>query len=510
MVKVQSSISDLQACEGGAFEDSRRATQWRGWDGPHKRTQVCMIRLITSLAGTQQRQLLHGLLLTLALLLAPCDATGEQNEGRESRETPVVLAYRRVAPSVVNIHGQKIVRGTAAAMSGDRGNSVRQVNGMGTGIIIDPRGYLLTNYHVVEEVSDIRVTLADKRTASGEVIASDPRYDLAVLKIELREPLQVVPMGTSCDLMVGERVIAIGNAFGYEDTVTEGIISALHRDVAVNETQEYRDLIQTSAGINPGNSGGPLVNILGEVIGINVAVRVGANSIAFAIPIDQAIDVARRIISTYNEERVWLGLAAATKTQANNVCLVVTKVDENSPALLSGMLPGDEITRVGNRRVSGPLDLELALLELQPGQRVGFDVKRGNMETKLDIEAVQPSFGASASPVQQRIWNGIGLQVEPLTSAAVKQLNAKLREVEKPYRGGLRVLNVRPGSPAERHLIRPGDVLLGLHKWQTTSLEDLDMILRNPEVRASAQASFYIVRRSQVHEGQMRLALLPD
>lgn len=422
-----------------------------------------------------------------------------------ARETPIVRAVRRVSASVVNIHGQKTVRGTAAGFAGATGGNMRQVNGMGTGIIIDPRGYLLTNYHVVEDVSDIRVTLADKRTGTAEQIAHDARYDLAVLKISMDEPLEVVPLGTSEDLMVGERVIAIGNAFGYENTVTDGIISALHRDVPVNDTQEYRDLIQTSAGINPGNSGGPLLNIAGEVIGINVAVRVGAQSIAFAIPIDQAIEVARKLIQEYNEQHVSLGVVAVAEDSVLEQGLLVTSVTEGSPGARGGLQAGDRILQIGDREIEDLLDFQLALLGIRPGERLPLNVRRGNQRTSIEIEVSEPTSAGDPRKIATRIWNIVGIQAEPLSSAAVRQLNSRLR-IEKPYKGGLRITSVRPGSPADRQLIRPGDVLLGIHGWQTASIEDLDLILRSPEMKTAAQADFYIVRRDQTLVGQLRLA----
>jgi serine protease Do len=398
-----------------------------------------------------------------------------------------------------------MVRSTASSMAGGSNDTVRQVNGMGTGIIIDPRGYLITNFHVVEDVSDIRVTLADNRTAIAEVIATDIRYDLAVLKINLTESVQVVPLGTSDDLMVGERVIAIGNAFGYENTVTEGIISQLHRNVPVNDTQEYSDLIQTSAGINPGNSGGPLLNINGEVIGINVAVRVGAQSIAFAIPIDQAIEVARNIVRDYNEDRVSLGVVAAGDFSPRGSGIVVTALVANSPATVGGLQPGDHILKVGDRHIKDPLDFELALLGIEPGQRVGVDILRGSENSSLEIQASAPSNGNDPRKIAARVWSAIGIQAEPLSAAATKQLNSRLR-IEKPYKGGLRITAVRPGSPADRQLIRSGDVLLGIHGWQTASIDDLDAILRSDEIKQSPQADFYIVRRDQTLVGQLRLA----
>jgi len=168
----------------------------------------------------------------------------------------------------VNIHGQKLV-----AANDDTSGEQRRVNGMGTGVVIDPRGYVVTNYHVVEGVRRIEVTLASGKTVSATLVSHDPRTDLAVIKVAADGPLPVIAIGTSSDLMIGETVLALGNAFGYEHTVTRGIISALHRDVEVSRTQRYDDLIQTDASINPGNSGGPLLNINGEMIGINVAVR---------------------------------------------------------------------------------------------------------------------------------------------------------------------------------------------------------------------------------------------
>ena len=164
---------------------------------------------------------------------------------------------------------------------------------MGTGTIVDERGYILTNYHVVSDVRRIEVTLDDGRGCTAELVAYDAAADLAVIKIPAPKPLPVIRIGTSSDLMEGESVIALGNAFGYEQTVTRGIISALGRDVQVSDTQAYDDLIQTDASINPGNSGGPLLNIDGEMIGVNVAVRAGAQGIGFAIPIDNALDRCR-------------------------------------------------------------------------------------------------------------------------------------------------------------------------------------------------------------------------
>ncbi len=179
---------------------------------------------------------------------------------------------------------------------------------MGTGVILDGRGYILTNQHVVDRVQGIEVLLSDGTSYPARVVQQDPSMDIALLKIDAGRPLPAIRIGTSSDLMVGETVITIGNAFGYENTVSVGIISALNRNVTLSDDQVYRNLIQTDACINPGNSGGPLVNIDGELIGINVAVRAGAQGIGFALPIDDVKTVALEMMSTRRLAATWHGI----------------------------------------------------------------------------------------------------------------------------------------------------------------------------------------------------------
>ena len=186
---------------------------------------------------------------TTAWLLLPALLAGSlaHDAARaESRRTAIVMAIESQRDSVVNIHGQKVV-------GGDDGTDgeVRRVNGMGTGVVIDPRGYAVTNFHVVEGVRRIEVTLASGKTSAATLVSHDPRTDLAVIKIATDTLLPVATIGTSSDLMIGETVLALGNAYGYEHTVTRGIVSALHRSVEVSRTQRYDDLIQTDASINP-------------------------------------------------------------------------------------------------------------------------------------------------------------------------------------------------------------------------------------------------------------------
>jgi serine protease Do len=438
-------------------------------------------------------------------LTVPLAAQTPHQRVTDARETPTVLAIRRASPAVVNIHGQKTVRSTAAGMAGATGpDSFRQVNGMGTGIIIDPRGYVITNYHVVEDVDDIRVTLYNGETTSAELVASRIRNDLALIKVNVDESLPTIPRGTSSDLMIGESVIAIGNAFGYVHTSTQGIISALHRDVPVNETQDYQDLIQISAGINPGNSGGPLLNIEGEIIGVNVAVRVGAQQIAFAIPIDQVIEIVTDMIEQHNESRLITGLRTSGGPREGDG-VTIADVSASSPAVGEGLKPGDRVVRVGSQVVNDRLDFALAMLDIYAGEPLRIGVDRGGR--RLDV-ALQTEARANESlSVSELAWTVIGVQAKPVADSTMRRLNSRMRT---KYRGGLYITAVRPGSAADQQGVIPGDVLLGIHGWQTSSMKDLAGILEHPDIQRGPRAKFYLVRREQTLFGHMELAAQPN
>ena len=220
-----------------------------------------------------------------ALLL--CGTVASQVFAASARETPIVLAVRKAMPSVVNLSSEKQVV-NRAAWSGSL--SAQRVNGMGSGVIIDERGYIVTNAHVVDRVTRLRATLADGTVHDATTVGIDRKTDLAMVKIDVNRPLPVIPLGTSRDLMIAETVIAVGNAYGYENTVTRGVISALNRTVKLNEQLTYYDLIQTDASINPGNSGGPLVDDGGRVVGIVTSKTFDhqMEGVAFGLPIGEA------------------------------------------------------------------------------------------------------------------------------------------------------------------------------------------------------------------------------
>lgn len=395
----------------------------------------------------------------------------------EARRSAIVIAVESQRDSVVNIHGQKLVP------SGEEGSSeLRRVNGMGTGVVIDPRGYVVTNFHVVDGVKRIEATLASGRTVAASLVSHDPRTDLAVIKIDSDSPLPVARIGTSSDLMIGETVLALGNAYGYEHTVTRGIISALHRNVEVSRSQRYDDLIQTDASINPGNSGGPLLNIDGEVIGINVAVRAGAQGIGFAIPIDKVLDVVSRLLSVERVAQTWHGLVVRGDRDGG---AVVEAVCRQSPAEVVGVREGDLITRVGDVPVAHQLDLERALLGRKPGERVPLTVLRAGAEERIELPLV--AVRKDAVPLSDRCWREIGLRLEPVQAAAVQKLQSR-------YRGGLLVTEVRDEGPAAEQGIRKGDILVGLHVWETIAPDNIAYILEKADQEHLNPIKFYVLR----------------
>ena len=404
----------------------------------------------------------------------------------ESRRTAIVVAVASQRDSVVNIHGQKLV-GSAEGEGGE----LRRVNGMGTGVVLDSRGYIVTNYHVVEGVKRIEVTLASGRTVAATLISHDPRTDLAVVKLDVDQPLPVARIGTSSDLMIGETVLALGNAYGYEHTVTRGIISALHRNVEVSRTQRYDDLIQTDASINPGNSGGPLLNIDGEVIGINVAVRAGAQGIGFAIPIDKVLDVVSQLLSVERIAHTWHGLVVRGDGRQG---AVVEAVHRRSPADCVGVKAGDRIKRIGDVAITHQLDVERALLGRKPGERVSLTVVRAGGEEQVELSVA--AMTREPASIADRSWREVGLRLEPLPAATVQRLQSR-------YRGGLLVAEVRPDGPAAEQGIRKGDILVGLHVWETIAMDNLSYILQKAEEEHLNPIKFYVLRGRETRFGHI-------
>jgi serine protease Do len=422
----------------------------------------------------------------------------------ESRRTAIVEAVEKVHQSVVSISSEKKAESHSRWPFSQEENQQPRVSGMGSGVLIDRRGYILTNHHVVDKVQGIMVQLFDGTTCPARLLQYDAVMDLAVLKIDPPRPLTAVEVGMSSDLMVGETVITIGNAFGYENTVSVGIISALHRDVTLSDDQIYRNLIQTDACINPGNSGGPLINIDGQLIGINVAVRAGAQGIGFALPIDDVKRVAAELLSTRRLSAMWHGLVAVEQRRGARRGVVVAEVQAGSPAESAGFRQGDEVVRVGDVAVSSALDVERGLLDARPGRPSSVTVRRGTNETALALD-VRPSPANVPAPIggtDEAVWRILGLKTLQVPPEYVSAVSSKLR-------GGLYVQAVLPGSPAAEAAIQKGDILLGMkvgaRHWETIRPDNILYVLRQPETVQTQSALFYVVRKNGVQERRITL-----
>lgn len=335
--------------------------------------------------------------------------------GVSQRHTPVVDAVQRALPSVVNISTERVVDvlrgdplGQARGDLFDRmlqdlfrgagvGREPQVAQSLGSGVIIDPSGYILTNYHVIERASTIRVTLADRQTYLARVVAGDELNDLALIRIEAGRPLQAIRMAADGDLMLGESVIVLGNPFGLGHSVTVGVLSAKDREARHQGEVIFQDILQTDAAVNPGNSGGPLLNLDGDLIGLNVAIHEAAQNIGFAVPVHRARALLVRWLSPRTLNRILLGFDLEERDGA----VIVTRLNDPGPASGSGLRAGDRLTAVNGRGVENLLDFVRALLNARPGDEVVLAYGRGSdagvARVALDgIPAPKPGELASA------------------------------------------------------------------------------------------------------------------
>jgi serine protease Do len=421
-------------------------------------------------------------------LAAAVSSTAEA--GSQQRETPIVLAVRRAKPAVVNISSEKTVHGRSAwdnALS-----ESQRVNGMGSGVVIDERGYIVTNAHVVDRVTTLRVKLADGTAVDATTIAIDRPTDLALIKINVDRPLATIPLGTSSDLMIGETVIAIGNAYGYENTTTGGFISALGRTVRLNEEMTYYDLIQTDASINPGNSGGALINIDGELIGVNVAIRAGASGISFAIPVNTVRRVAAKLLANANP--TWHGLQYDERDSDGSSTLVVQKSD--GPSQKCGLRAGDQIVRINDRPIHNGLEFERSMLGVKSGERTPIVIRRGASEERLEL-TIEDLPKIAESPTEL-VWRRLGVRLSATEAYQIQRFQSHLR-------GGMYVAQVQASSPAALAGIKPGDFLLGLHKWETLNYDNVVYVLSKHDEVPLDPITAHVLRSGEAYELQLRI-----
>ncbi|MEP6833853.1 MAG: trypsin-like peptidase domain-containing protein [Gemmatimonas sp.] len=337
-----------------------------------------------------------------------------------SRRTAITTAVERVSSSVVTVQTESVQRVQPDIFSFMRGDGAREQKnaGIGSGFIIRADGVVVTNAHVVAGATTVTVAMRDGTTYPAKVVGKDETNDIAVVKIDAKD-LPVSPLGTSADLLVGEWAIAIGNPFGFvlgnsEPSVSVGVISAVGRNLAGrNELGGvYLDMIQTDAAINPGNSGGPLINALGEVIGVNSSIYSpsgGSIGLGFAIPIDRTKRIAEDLLEHGAVQQSWVGIRlqaiqVQSAREAASVGAVVGSVVKGSPAEIAGVQVGDQIVKAALRAVHNPFDWEARLLDLRVGESLPVTVKRGARELTLQLKiAAAPEAGATKVTVAKDI-----------------------------------------------------------------------------------------------------------
>jgi Do/DeqQ family serine protease len=402
---------------------------------------------------------------------AAAQPSSSSTSSQAARRTPVVAVAEKASPAVVNVSAESTVRDADPFFGMFFGRGERRTQSLGSGLIIDANGVVVTNAHVIEGASRIVVTTLDGRELDADLLGSDRDADLAVLKVKARG-LPAVPLGRSSDLMIGETVIAIGNPFGLSHTVTSGVLSAVGRTVPSERGERvFTDFLQTDASINPGNSGGPLVNILGEVIGINTAIIQGASGIGFAIPADRARRVVEDLLR-YGELRpLWTGARLLTVdaelAQRSGLSVrrgaMVFKVYADSPAVAAGLKENDVITAVNGHPVTAREDVSTALYTAPSGNALELDVKRGDHTLKVSLRAVPPPEGLG----RQLLSRSVGLDVE---------------EGRGDAQGALVIRRVADGSVAASKGLRPGDLILGANGQEVKRLDDLGReVLRSIE-----------------------------
>jgi serine protease Do len=409
----------------------------------------------------------------------------------------------RVKPSVVTVYSEKTVKmpyfqwpfgddspfrwffgddnSPRPRRSQPREYQFRQ-SGMGSGIVIDKEGHILTNNHVVRDMDQIKVRFPGSEPCDAVVVGTDPRSDIAVIKIKDKLPRGIVPadLGDSDAIRVGDWVLAVGAPFGYEQTVTAGIISAKGRTRIDNDADKYEDFIQTDAAINPGNSGGPLVDLKGEVIGINTAIATSIGQFAgvgFAIPINMAKHVIRDLITSGKVTRGFLGIGIKDLdedtakdlglTHAKGV--LVKEVQKDGAAEKAGIKPADVILRYDGKDVVDSGRLRNLVADTKPGTKVQMVVVRDGKERTLNATVGELASGKSGGEVEgeeSKASSDLGLSVAPLTADAAKRYG--LDEDEK----GVVVTDVDEGSPAAAAELQPGDLITEVNREKVTTVSE--------------------------------------
>jgi Do/DeqQ family serine protease len=428
---------------------------------------------------------IHLMAMVMSICLPGLIFPGMISAHELNRETAVVKAVRAVSPAVVNISSAYEVRKRTSPFSGFGWNPFfeeffkdfydprferrQKRTSLGSGVIIDgDKGLILTNAHVIQETGTIKVNLQNEMEFEARIVGADPDSDLAVLKIDSESQLPAIKMGSSDDLMIGETVIAIGNPFGFSHTVTTGVVSAVNRSIRADE-RVYHDFIQIDASINPGNSGGPLLNINGELIGINTAIYAKAQGIGFAIPISKARKIISNLIQYGEVKQAWIGITvqdmdetlASYLAVSGQTGVIIKTVESRSPAEKAGLKESDIIFSIGNIKVNSIAEYESAVKSLVAGDTVQAGVWRNGKE-------IYVAFKTKVFPLElaeELAFRLLGIKVDDIT----KNLGRKYRLAT---REGVMISEVTSRSYLARIGAEPGDVIRQIDDYTIENKED--------------------------------------
>jgi serine protease Do len=440
--------------------------------------------------------------LTAMVLLSASGVGFAQDANLKLRRTPIVEVFEKTRGAVVNIACTQDVQQSGGLADPfqqffDFRSPLfphprqREITSVGSGFVLHPDGYIVTNAHVVLRTVDQKVKFVDGDEFSARPVAIDTDNDLAVLKIDSPEPHPAMTLGRSNDLMIGETVVAIGNPFRYQHTLTAGVISAVNRTLRFDNGVRYTGLIQTDAPINPGNSGGPLLNILGELIGITTAIRSDAQNIGFAIPVDTLRRVLPEMLSLERLKRVRIGMKVAGRDRVR-----VVEVAVGSPAQAAGIQPGDQIARMNERRITQDIDFYVSLLGKKAGDTIDLELVRDGKshEATLTLQAIPIPDGAKLA----RELFGLGL--EPLPKELAQEF---LEQFE--LRGGLVVMDVERGSPADRAGIEPGMLVINIGGDFPTDMDHVGLLLETVRTGDVVRFQIWQVGRRVIRSHVIRL-----
>ena len=414
-----------------------------------------------------------------------------------NRRTPVVEAVEKVLPSVVNIGTEKLVKVQHSdPLQQFRGEMFDQFfrefyerqmppqyrlsHSLGSGVIIDSHGYILTNFHVIERASKIQVTLADGRAYPAVFLAGDPINDLALIQVTPPTPLKAVEFAKDDDTLLGETVITLGNPFGLGHSVTVGVLSAKNREARYGDKVLYKDILQTDAAVNPGSSGGPLLNLDGQLIGLNVAIYQEAQNIGFAVPVKRARELLGQWLAPRLLKKASLGFEVAVRSGH----LYVGQVAPGLKLPQGTLCAGDEIIAVNRNQVATLYDYHRALLPLLPSHLARMGVVQGGATNEVVVQML-----ALPKPDGVKLARELlGLELKPLSEIPGAAVLA---------RHGLAIMAAPENGPAQRAGLQPGLIVERINNVDVATLDDVGVALENVTAGAAVPLGIVTVREQQ-------------